>query len=383
MMSQSYKEHNTRNAIFDQLSTYIGSGKRVTSLDLRNMNLAEANLSKLEADQLDLSLANLRGANFLEVRLGNCNFSRAILGNTIWKHSTVRMCLFNSIQGLNACFNDARIEDSSMKSADLQGASFSGAKLTETTFERSAMQECIFYNAEGDGVTFRGADLRNASFNETRFIEADFRGADLRGANLSRGCFRNADFRGALLDGALLESADCSGAIFDANAEPYTDSTDKKGRKSDELDNVLATLLNVSLSELPDVLTDNQDFIRDITERLQQASDAFNTSSKHSPEEWKQWTESFLALAKDKQAVDPETIIEALYEGPIELETLFSVNKVSKDEILNRMRHLNQVLNSAEDEPPAEWKPILEPLIKKIKEGKSFDLITVIELLSS
>lgn len=384
-MRQVTEEDSTENTCLGQLSECIRKKVRVNGLNLRKANLPGGELSKLEADQVDLSGSNLQGAKFLEVRLGNCNFTQVILSNTIWSHATAHMCLFDGTQGLNACFDLARIEDSSMKGANLNEASFSGAKLTETTFERSTMQRCIFDHAEGDGVSFRGSDLCNASLNAARFNDADFRGADLRGANLSKGYFRDADFRGALLDGTLFEGADLHGAIFDVGAGPHatsTDSTNKESRETDELANTVVTLLGDSLTELPDVFADNKDFIRNITDRLQQASSTFKATAKHSPEEWKQWTESFLALAKDKQAINLETIIKALYEGPIELQNLFTLNEVSKDDMLDRTRHLSEMLNSAAAEPPDEWKPILEPLIKKTKAGDAIDLKTVIELLS-
>jgi uncharacterized protein YjbI with pentapeptide repeats len=385
-MRQIPEEDNTKkNACLNQLSECIPKKVRVNGLDLREVHLVGAELSKLEADQLDLSSANLQGAKFLEVRLGNCNFTQVILNDTIWSNATVRMCLFDGMQGLKACFDWARIEDSSMKGVNLSEASFNGAKLTETTFERSTIQGCIFDNAEGDGVSFRGADLCHPSLNAARFNDADFRGADLRGANLSKGYFRDADFRGALLDGTLFEGADLHGAIFDVGAEPYatsTDSTNKESRETDELANTVVTLLGDSLTELPNIFADNKDLIEDITDRLQQASSTFKATAKHSPEEWKQWTESFLALAKDEQAIDLETIIKALYEGPIELQNLLTLNEVSKDDMLDRIQHLSEMLNSAAAEPPDEWKPILEPLIKKTTAGEAIDFKTVIGLLS-
>ena len=51
--------------------------------------------------------------------------------------------------------------------------------------------------------------------------------------------------------------------------------------------------------------------------------------------------------------------------------------------MLDRLRHLSEILNSTADEPPDEWKPILEPLIKKHGGGESFDLKAAIKLLSN
>jgi hypothetical protein len=115
-MRQIPEEDNTKKkACLKQLSECIRKKVRVNGLDLREVHLVGAELSKLEADQLDLSSANLQGAKFLEVRLGNCNFTQVILNDTIWSNATVRMCLFDGMQGLKACFDWARIEDSSMK----------------------------------------------------------------------------------------------------------------------------------------------------------------------------------------------------------------------------------------------------------------------------
>lgn len=378
------KEDDAMNEALEQLSIHIRQGKRVKGLDLRKVNLGESDLSKLTADQLDLSFANLQGAKFLEARLSNCNFTRGIFIDTNWENATVRMCLFDGIQGSHASFKRARIEDSSVKSANLNGTSFIGTKLTETTFERSAMQECIFHHAEGDGVIFRGADLSSASFKEAQFNDADFRGADLRGANLSKGCFRNADFRGALLEGALFEGTDCNGAIFDADAGPFAASPEKeKSRRNDEFADTMVTLLGNNLTELPGVFADKKEFLQDLTDRLKQAGETFKATSKHSPEEWKEWAESFLALAKDKENVDLEKIIGALYEGPINLQNQSLLGAVSKDEMLDRMRALSKLLNSAAQEPPDEWKPMLEPLMKKTKAGEAIDFKTVFELLSN
>lgn len=366
-----------------QLRLLIERGKRAQDLDLRGSTLADADLSKLSADRLDLRAVDLRRAKLPTARLGNCRIEEAMFEESDWSGSTLRMCFFDGAHGAAALFDNARIEDSSARGINLTHASLRDTKLTGTSFERAILREAVLDGAEGDGVEFRGADLSGATLIGVRFNDADFRGADVRGANLSKGYFRDADFRGALLDGTLFEGADCSGAIFDANAGPYAGTTDEKGSRADELGDTVAALLSNSLSELPGIFADNKDFVKDITDRLQQASHTFSATSKHSPEEWKQWTESFLALAKDEQAVDLETIVKALCDGPIELQNLFALSEDSKDEMLNRVRHLSEILNSAEDEPPDEWKPILEPLIKKTKEGEAFDLKTLIELLSN
>lgn len=365
-----------------QLRLLIERGKRAQDLDLRGSTLADADLSKLSADRLDLRAVDLRRAKLLTARLCNCRIEAAMFEKSDWSRSTLRVCFFDGSHGAAALFDNARIEDSSAKGINLTHASLKDTKLTGTSFERAILSEAVLNSAEGDGVEFRGADLSGATLVGAKFNDADFRGADLRGANLSKGCFRDADFRGALLDGTLFDGADCSGAVFDANVRSNAD-TNNTIRGTDDLGNAVATLLGDSLSELPGVFAENKDFVKDITDRLQQASHKFKATSKHPPEEWNQWAESLLALAKDDQTVDLEVIMKALLNGPIELQNLFALGENSKDEMLHRVRHLNKLLSTTGDEPPDEWKPILEPLMKKINEGTSFDLKTLTELLSN
>ncbi len=363
-----------------ELTSAILNKVRISDIEMMGADLIDAELSNMQADRLNLCSANMSGSKLRMVRLGDSRLNGANFEKADFTNAVLRMCVLDGGRGAGACFNNARIEDSSAKGACLTGVEMRGAKLTETSFERAVLQDAALDGAEGDGIEFRGADLSRATFISVRFNDADFRGADLRGANLSKGCFRDADFRGALLDGTLFEGADCSGAIFDANEGPYAASTDKE--KNDEPANILASLLSNTLIKLPGVFAGNEDFIKDITDRLQQASDAYKTTSKHSPEEWKEWTESFLALAKDKETLDLETIIEALYKGPIKLQNQSLLGAVSKEEMLDRMRALNKLLNSSTNEPPEAWKPILEPLMKKLKSGEGIDFKTIQGLFS-
>lgn len=367
-----------------QLISAIVDKIRIRDIEMIGADLVNAELSNLQADRLNLRSANMCGAKLRASYLGYCLLEGATFEDADFTDAVLRMCRLDRGQGAGACFNNARIEDSTAKGACLPRVAMKGAKLTETSFERAILREAVLDSAVGDGMEFRGADLNSASLISVEFNDADFRGADLRSANLSKGCFRDADFRGALLDGTLFESADLYGAVFDVGAEPYAVSNDSNTKESgaDELANTVVTLLGDNLAELPDVLAENKELITDIIDRLQQANTTFKDTSKYSSEEWKQWIEAFLALAKDESEIELETIVKALYEGPIELQNLLTLNQVSRDDMLDRIRHLSETLNSAAAEPPDEWKPILEPLMKKAKAGEAIDFKTIIKLLS-
>ena len=368
-----------------QLSTAITDKVRISGLEMIGIDLINAELSNLQADRLNLCSANMAGAKLHNVRLGHCLFESTKFEGADFSDAVLRICIFDGGQGAGACFNNARMEDSTAKGINLKAAELKGAKLTETTFERAILQDAVLESAEGDGIVFRGADLRGASLVSVQFNDADFRGADLRGANLSKGCFKDADFRGALLEGTIFEDADCSGAIFDANEEPYAAGNDKeKTEKNEEATtSMIASLLKDSLSKLPAEIAGNREFLQNMTERIQQTGETFKATSKHSPEEWKQWTESFLALTKDKEAVDIEAIIKALNNGPIEFKNQSLLGSVSKDEMLDRLRALNKMLNAVGNESPEEWKPIIEPLMKKIKAGEGVDFKTIMGLFAN
>jgi uncharacterized protein YjbI with pentapeptide repeats len=354
-----------------QLTIAIKDKIRVCDVEMFGAELSEAELSKLQADRLDLRSANMTGAKLRAVRFRQCKLEGARFENADFTNAVLRMFVLDGGQGTSACFNNARIEDSTAKGASFRAAEMKGAKLSETSFERAVLQEAFLDGAEGEGTVFRGADLSGASLVGAHFGDADFRGADLRGADLSNGRFPFADFRGALLEGTIFEGTDFNGAIFDANEGPNAitdeDKSAEQGKsESDkEFAKVLTNLLGDSLKNLPNELADNKELNKVMTDGLKQAGNTFKATAKHSPEEWKEWAESFLALAKNKETVNLETIVEALYEGPIKFQDQSVFSEVPKDEMLDRMRTLIQMLNSTASEPPDEWKPFFELFIKK------------------
>ena len=116
--------------ILDNHKKWLESyGKKGENADLSRANLSNANLS-----QADLSGANLSNANLSQADLRRADLSGADLSN-------------------------ANLSDADLRRADLSGADLSNADLR--------------------GVDLRGANLRRA----------DLRGVDLRGANLDFSCF--------------------------------------------------------------------------------------------------------------------------------------------------------------------------------------------------
>jgi uncharacterized protein YjbI with pentapeptide repeats len=326
----------------DQLKSFIEKHERARDLDLRDANLANADLSSLCADGLNLSAANLFNAILRETHLGSCSFQHAHLEDSDWSNATARMCVLDSAFAAGARFDGARLEDSSARGADFTGASLRGAWLTDTYFDRAVLREAALTNVQGDGVEFRGADLRGARLTGAKLDEADFRGADLRGADLSGGRFHAADFRGAILDDALMTGADLEGALFDKEPVREAESTRVAGDSRSAPDALLAALQK-ALSELPGALESPDTRLAGLMSELQR-------------------------VINEPGAIPPTEAVAAAGE--------------SAEQISKKLQSLIAVLDSTADQPPEEWKAWLEPLVKLVEAGQSFDINALIKELS-
>jgi uncharacterized protein YjbI with pentapeptide repeats len=243
------------------------------------------------------------------------------------------MCVLDGAHAERACFDTARLEDSTAAGADFSHASFRAAHLTETSFSRAVLREAVFDDAEGDGIEFRGADLVGASLKGARFDEADFRGADLRGADLSLGRFHAADFRGALLEGTRFEGADCAGASFDHGQGPTASMPSAEGgsRQTDAAGETFGEFLSALPAAIAGTQPDEtmnrvqglvdrtaasagysaeqqqafRDYLASLTsggfdaERYRQIMAALDSTSAELPEELKAWIEPLMKAARN------------------------------------------------------------------------------------
>ncbi|HEY5602601.1 MAG TPA: pentapeptide repeat-containing protein, partial [Gammaproteobacteria bacterium] len=117
--------------------------------------------------EIDLSNADLRGANLQAVRL------------------------------LSAILNGANLTGVDLSKSDLRRANLSGAQLIESNLSFANLYT----------TNFNKANLRNASLSETDLTEACFRNADLQGADFIMSKLIRADLSGANLIGADLRLA--------------------------------------------------------------------------------------------------------------------------------------------------------------------------------
>lgn len=321
-----------------QLKLLIEKRERARDLDLHDADLADSDLSNLSADGLNLRAAVLRRTKLEEARLGSCCFEKTNCEESDWSGATLRMCVLDGAQAAGARFDDARIEDSSAKGADLTGASLRGSRLSETSFERSVLREAVLDDAEGDGVQFRGADLSRARLTGARLYDADFRGADLREADLSRGRFHDADFRGAILDDVKWTDADVRGALFDKDAGPVQEPTsepDSRGAQRNE---------------------------KELEPLVHWLEEILKSAREKTGEEWPSPFANLRDFADSKSA-DPAEIRELLKT----LEKTLTAHGVEGGKMFSSFENILDVLETAPDEPPEDWKPAIAEILTKLK----------------
>ncbi|GGR21795.1 hypothetical protein GCM10010168_44360 [Actinoplanes ianthinogenes] len=147
---------------------------------------------------LNLSLTDLRRADFDGLWLNRMNFDRASLES--------------------ASLFAANLTRASLVSVNLRHASLRRAVLTEARCVLADCRGALLVESLLTGADFTRADLRKAQLRKARagtavFRDADLRDADLRGADLSA-----ADLDGARLDGAVASDQTRWPAGFDVQA---------------------------------------------------------------------------------------------------------------------------------------------------------------------
>jgi uncharacterized protein YjbI with pentapeptide repeats len=225
-----------------------------TAEELRDLDLAGANLAGLDLRKAKLDGAHLTGVNLQAVKGMGCAARAAVLAHADLRDSDFEGADFSEANLGAAAFEGARFVRANLTGATLQGADLSGgdfseavlcdanavgAKMSRASFRGASAPGLEFHKADLRGTTFAGADLTKATFLEADLTGVDFSDACLEqvtlvgckvdGACFSRarlvglravgGCtFEGSDFRGAALADAFLRGARAQGARLDGCA---------------------------------------------------------------------------------------------------------------------------------------------------------------------
>lgn len=356
-------------------------GRRVVDLDLRGIDLTARDLGGLGADRIDLRRAVMCGAVLSGARFSHCRFEHATLDDLDASSATFRDCALDTAHAVGARFDGARLEDSTAAGADFTRASFRGAHLTETSFARAVLCGAALDDAEGEGVDLRGADLRGVTLARARFSEADFRGADLRGAELTGGSFRGADFRGALVDEVCFDHADCLGARFDEGAGPRAAAgLGRRPAAARSFDDVALTALRELITQLPAALSSGADGPAAFSGSVQQALATLNSAASGDAAQWNSWAGRIAKMTSGKEPADLQSIIAALGDAPIGRST--DGTTIVAD-ALGPLQSAVEALAAAGGQPPEEWKPCLEALMKMTSGDLPLDLKALLDQLAA
>lgn len=147
-------------------------------LRFQGVNLAGADLSRLDLRYINFKYACLHGCRMLGANLSWCSMERADLSH-----------------------------------AQLDGAQLLGVKMLCAHLEGASLRGCNFEDPAGSRANMEGVNLKGAILEGSNMAGVNLRVATLKNANL-----QNCDLRAAVLAGADLENCDLSGSdLHEAN----------------------------------------------------------------------------------------------------------------------------------------------------------------------
>lgn len=161
------------------------------------IDLSSKRLSGLDLSNIDFKAANLRWARLNSADLRGANLSNTVLDSAWLIDANLE----------NADLQGASLASTQMRRANLQHANLSGARIVAN------LQRANLRNANLSGANM-GADMKNQSMGLMRTIvrSATLDGADLRKVNAMRMDAEFASMRGALLDDAKFHGVELTGA---------------------------------------------------------------------------------------------------------------------------------------------------------------------------
>ncbi len=177
-------------------------------LDLRYINISNADLTEGNLEGADFTGADLRGVIFYGAKLKAVDFSGVNLQEAVMYEADLN----------EALFYEANLQMAILRKANLNNAVFYGADLQSATLYDANLSEAIFYQAKLQATNFCDANLIRANLEACNLTNSNLIGANLQGANLIGANLQNATLSTANLQEAILLEAVLSKANFsDAN----------------------------------------------------------------------------------------------------------------------------------------------------------------------
>jgi Uncharacterized low-complexity proteins len=198
--------------------------KEFCDIDLRHIDLQDADLSSL----------SFKNSNLSHQSLSFCKFNNANLSKTLLAY---------------ADFIYAQLEAADLSNANLHTANLSGANMNDANLSRANLKSAILF-----GSQLRNANLRHADLTDANLVGADLRGADLSYANLTDTELTDADLMSANIEGTILDEnnthTECQWILAKLGlklcyGKPWIASNDHSKMWSDE------SFINLTADNLP------------------------------------------------------------------------------------------------------------------------------------
>ncbi len=184
-----------RDRLAKEKPKYYSSGTVIISY----VDLSNADLKNIEIDNFDLSKVN-----FFESNLTNASLQGADLTSANLLDSDLTNTILQGANLTNARLEGADLTSTALPNADLISANLTGANLTNTLLVSADLTNASLQDANLTKARLLGADLTNARLQVANLTSADLRLADLTDAYLWGADLTNVDLEKANLTNAVL-----------------------------------------------------------------------------------------------------------------------------------------------------------------------------------
>lgn len=193
--------------------------------DLTGVSLADLRFFHINFSKVDLTEANLNGADFSGSNLSEAILTNCSCVNTQFNNAKLYRTNLSYSDLMGAGFGESNLEGADLSNCDLFDTNFIDAFLVNAKISDSNLDHSSLTDAELCNVNLRKSSLYSASLTDANLENADLFGADLSYANLVRANLRNANLENCRVFGISawevnLESTKQSNLVITPYTEP-------------------------------------------------------------------------------------------------------------------------------------------------------------------
>jgi len=160
------------------LGTIINNNTRASLLSLLNFDYAEitnANMVKLDINNIHLNHSNLDGGNFTKSTFIKSTFGKASLQNTNFYKSDLVSCDFSNANLKGTSFTDSSLNKINFDNANLSDVNFSNCDFSDISFTNSSIIGANFDNAIVSTETWLEDQEKVLKKDDFRYLSKNFK----------------------------------------------------------------------------------------------------------------------------------------------------------------------------------------------------------------